>query len=334
MSSALGGSGQPIPGPPYPPANASLGGIPSILPDVPLSVVFLVLFLIFGIAHMLILKKNKARGHKFIFNGPLAEFAFFRVLTTSLRIAWAKHPTSIELGIAATVFVYAGTILLFVVNWYFVQRIFRAQHPQLGWSKIYRVVHAVGIVAILVSLALVIVGAIQPFLTLNTAVRHIDHSLYLAGETYFAVFCFAPVIVVLISLVLPRNGIDKFGAGRFRNNISILTAATLILSCGAIFRCVIAWLPETPLCDSEGRPVQPPSYYSKASFYCCNFLTEILVVILYAITRVDLRFHVPDGCNEPGDYKRKSAYTIIRRENPAAVAFPPSVHPEPNAAQQ
>jgi hypothetical protein len=58
-------------GPPYPPRNAGLGGTPGIIPDVPVSAVFLVLYLVFGVIHIKIFKANKSRGHKFIFNGAV-----------------------------------------------------------------------------------------------------------------------------------------------------------------------------------------------------------------------------------------------------------------------
>jgi hypothetical protein len=58
-------------GPPYSPKNAGLGGFPDVIPDIPITAVFLVLYLFFGIVHIKILKSNKGRGHKFIFNGAL-----------------------------------------------------------------------------------------------------------------------------------------------------------------------------------------------------------------------------------------------------------------------
>lgn len=58
-------------GPPFAPTNAGLGGFPDVIPDVPITAVFLVLYLVFGIIHIKILKSNKGRGHKFIFNGAL-----------------------------------------------------------------------------------------------------------------------------------------------------------------------------------------------------------------------------------------------------------------------
>jgi hypothetical protein len=57
--------------PPYPPRVAGLGGIPEIIPDVPISAVLLVFYLVLGIIHIRIFKNNKGRGHKFIFNGAM-----------------------------------------------------------------------------------------------------------------------------------------------------------------------------------------------------------------------------------------------------------------------
>lgn len=60
-----------VSGPPYPPRTAGLGGTPDIIPDIPPTVVFLVLYVVFAITHISIFKRNKARGHKFVFNGAL-----------------------------------------------------------------------------------------------------------------------------------------------------------------------------------------------------------------------------------------------------------------------
>jgi hypothetical protein len=51
------------------------------VPDVPIAVVFLILYLIFGVIHIKIFKSNKHRGHKFIFNG-----AILGMLATTHRI--------------------------------------------------------------------------------------------------------------------------------------------------------------------------------------------------------------------------------------------------------
>lgn len=237
----------------------------------------------------------------------------------SLRIAWACYQRDIRLGIAAQIFVYVGTIILFIVNWFFTQRIVRAQHPQFGWSRPYRVLHRLAIACLILCLIMLIIAAIQQFYTLNTTTLRIDRDLQLAGQTYFAVFCSAPIVGIIASLVFPRHGTEKFGAGRLRNCIAILLISATVLSVGQIFRCATAWLPPKPLRNAQGRPISSPWYYSKACFYTFNFTTEILVVIFYAIIRVDLRFHVPNGSKKAGDYSGKHAsqyhVNLIGNEN-------------------
>ncbi|KAF3042356.1 hypothetical protein E8E12_004767 [Didymella heteroderae] len=207
---------------------------------------------------------------------------------------------------AANVFVYVGTIILYLVNWFFTQRVVRAQHTKLGWSMPYRIVHRGALGVLILGLLMIIVTSIWQYFTLNNNALRIFRDMQLAGQTYFTVFAFAPIIFVLISLVLPRHEIDKFGAGRLRVNIIILLIAATIVSAGQIFRCVIAWLPPFPLRNAQGQFQDPPWYYEKACFYAFNFVTEIIVLVMYAVVRVDLRFHVPDGAKRAGDYSRSS----------------------------
>lgn len=55
------------------------------------------------------------------------------------------------------------------------------------------------------------------------------------------------------------------------------------------------------------RPINdPPTYFNKGCFYFFNLTVEVLVIFLYVIVRVDLRFHVPDGSKGPGDYSGRN----------------------------
>ena len=72
-------------GPPYPPQTQSLGTPPTPIPDVPVSVVFLALFLITGLLHMRLFVSNKKSEHKFVFS--MAMFSMIcplEILTTAL----------------------------------------------------------------------------------------------------------------------------------------------------------------------------------------------------------------------------------------------------------
>ncbi|KAJ4349902.1 uncharacterized protein N0V89_008522 [Didymosphaeria variabile] len=312
--SSTGGPGQagPPQHAPYAPRFIGLGGMPAKIPDIPITSVFLFLYLIFAVIHIKIMKYNKHRGHKFIFNGALFGFCKVRLITMSMRIAWACYPSNTSLGIAAQVFVYVGTIILYLCNWFFTQRVIRAQHPHIGWSTPYRILHRGSMITLILALLMIIVASIQQFFTLDPTILRIDRDLQLAAFTYFGAFTLAPLVMLLISFVIPRRGTEKFGAGRLRNAIAVLFIGSSILALGQCFRTITGSFPEIPLRTAQGQYNAIPWYFSKASFYCFNFLTELLVVIFYAIMRVDLRFYVPDGAKKPGDYRayRESHYNV------------------------
>lgn len=48
-----------------------------------------------------------------------------------------------------------------------------------------------------------------------------------------------------------------------------------------------------------------PARFYRGWFYFMNFRLEILIVYMYAIMRVDLRFWIPDRAKGPGSYRMK-----------------------------
>ncbi|KAL1652119.1 hypothetical protein SLS58_000244 [Diplodia intermedia] len=273
-----GGQGQagaqqgPPPGPPYPPQTWSLGGRLEESVDIPITAVFLALFIGGAIGHMATFQKNQKQGHKFM-------------LTL--------------LMFAAQIFVAAGVLLIYIINLIFTQRLMRAQHPRLGWSFRFGMFFKLTYVVTVLTLIMVITVTVQSFYTLDTNTRRIDRSIQLYCSTFFAYVSFLPIPLTLLGLILPRRKrLEKFGLGRWRSKIVVLLAATFILCLGAAFRCATAYLDPVPL-------TQPlPSYYSKACFYVFNFTLEIIVIYLYLIVRVDRRFHIPNGAKGPGQYAR------------------------------
>ncbi|KAF2226929.1 hypothetical protein BDZ85DRAFT_166289, partial [Elsinoe ampelina] len=298
---------------PYAPDTQLLGGTPSVLPDAPVSASLLALFLVAGVTSFAIFIRNKKSGHKFVINGALFGFGKIRIGTFSLRIAWACFPRSVNLGLASTVFVYAGTIILFGINFIFAQRIIRAQHPTFGWAKGFKIAFALLFAIVVLTLIAVVVAVLQSFFTLDPNIHRIDRSIQLYGSTCFAVMAFLPAPVVLLSTIiglLPSiqrkrltNPTDKFGEGRMRTKIWICIIAACILTLGAAFRAGTGWLPPTsvylPGPPGPDGPIaqEPPWYLSTASFYCFNFVTELFVVYMWLISRVDQSFFVPDKSN-------------------------------------
>jgi hypothetical protein len=293
-------------GPPYLPTTAGIGGLPTKNVDDPISAVFLVLFVIGAASHMTIFQINMRRKKKFVMSAMIFGFCMARITTMTMRLVWASHPTNLSVAIAAQVFVAAGVLLLFIVNLIFAQRIVRASHPHWAWAKWFSLAFKLYYASIVVMLVALITCTVQSFYTLSHNTRRIDHDVQLVGGTYFAVSAFLPIPLMLLRLIIPdRPPIEKFGHGRFRTKIVILLFSSVLLTLGAAFRSGVNYVP---------RPSNDPAWYdSKECFYLFNFTIEIIVVALYAIVRIDKRFHIPNGSHGPGDYLGISKGGVDRR---------------------
>ncbi|KAI9051645.1 hypothetical protein LZ554_004687 [Drepanopeziza brunnea f. sp. 'monogermtubi'] len=308
---ALPGASQSMPqSKPYAPQVAGLGLIPTKSLDDPITSVFLALFLVGAIAHLVILRVNLRRGKKFLMSGLLFGFCMARIVTCTMRLVWTSNITDVSIAIAAQIFVAAGVILLFMINLIFTQRVLRASHPDWAWTKAFSLTFKLYYVSIVLMLIALIFCTVQSFYTLDSNIRRIDRDVQLVGSTYFAATAFLPLPLLALSFLLPGPGVEKFGEGRFRTKIYILLFSSFILAFGAAFRAGIAYVP---------RPRNDPAWYhSKACFYVFNFTIEIMVVALFAVIRVDKRFHVPDGSRGPGDYagrKGRGGNTWTEEEN-------------------
>ena len=100
----------------------------------------------------------------------------------SLRIAWANYPRNVSLAITANVFVYVGTIILYMLNWFFVQRVVRSLHPHLGWSTPYRIVHRAGLGVLVVSLLMLVISQIWQFFTTDQAKLDAFHDMFVIAQ--------------------------------------------------------------------------------------------------------------------------------------------------------
>ncbi|KAL9079191.1 MAG: hypothetical protein Q9157_001900 [Trypethelium eluteriae] len=246
---------------------------------------------------MKIFRENMKDGKKFIMSGMTFGFCVARLITCILRIAWSTRPHNVSLGIAAQVFVYAGIVLLFAINLIFAERCTRAQHPRIGWSRPFTLFFAFLYFGIVVTIIMLITVLVQSFFTLSVHTHNIDRDIQLYGGTFYAVIAFMPLLLIALGLLIPRHSyIEKFGIGRFRTKEEILALASALLTLGAAFRAGTNYLDPVPL------RAPTPWYFSKAAFYCFNFVIEILVVALYAAGRIDRRFIIPDGAHGRGSY--------------------------------
>ncbi|KAK4204923.1 hypothetical protein QBC40DRAFT_74816 [Triangularia verruculosa] len=280
---------------PFPPTTAASGGVPDITPDIPICAILLALFIVGAATNMTIFQRNRRRSYKFFFSVLLFGFCMARIVALSMRIVWASKPKDVNVAIASQIFTAAGVLILFITNLVFAQRIIRAYHPFFGWSKTITWLFRCLFGSVIAILIMVITVTVQSFFTQDPKVRGIDRDIQLFCATYLAVFAFLPIPLVTLAAVVPRRTkIDKFGEGHFSTKFALLTFTALLLSAGAIFRAVIAYYT---------RPVADPAWYhGKAPYYCFNFGVELVVVYIYAISRFDKRFHIPDGSSAPGHY--------------------------------
>jgi hypothetical protein len=167
----------------------------------------------------------------------------------------------------------------------------------VGWHKVSSIIPKILYVLIFFTLVIVITATVQTFYTLRPRTRTIDRGLQLYGATFLTIVSFLPIPVLLAALAIPRKDRhDKFGKGRLRTKITVLLIGSGLVCLGAAYRCGTSWLKPVP------RTQPLPDYYHKAAFYIFNFGVEILTVYLYAVLRVDLRFHIPNGAKGPGSY--------------------------------
>ncbi|KAK0744724.1 hypothetical protein B0T21DRAFT_447862 [Apiosordaria backusii] len=282
---------------------------PHPLPDIPISSCLLALFILGAATHMTIFQLNRRRSHKFLFSGLLFGFCMARIGALVLRIVWANRPDNTDIALAATIFVAAGVLLLFLVNLVFAQRMLRAYHPRFGWNRVLGWVWKGLFGSVVAVLIMVVTATVYGLLTTNLEAKGKTRDVQRFAGVYLAVLAFLPVVVVAGAVLWPttpgkKKEIEKFGEGRMRSKVGLLVGTSMLLTLGAAFRAGINFVP---------RPATDPAWYhSKAAFYCLNFGIELMVVYGYAIARFDRRFHVPDGSSGPGHYGK--GVVVVNKE--------------------
>lgn len=224
-----------------------------------------------------------------------------RIVTCILRLASITHPTNLRLAIAAQIFVAAGVLIIFVINLLWTQRIVRSLHPSFGWSRGASLALKLVWPLIALTLAVVITSVVQSFYTRRPRTLQIDRDLQLYGATFLACVAVAPLPILAVTFAVPRSkDAEHFGAGTLRTKAAVLAAGAMLVAFGAWYRAGSSWMAPVP------RTEPLPAYFHKAAFYVANFAVELLTVGLYAVARVDLRFHVPNGAKGAGSYAREA----------------------------
>ncbi|CAL5868040.1 uncharacterized protein PFLUO_LOCUS2263 [Penicillium psychrofluorescens] len=285
-------------GGPYPSKAAGLGGEPTTVPDIPVCGVFICLYLCFAATNMTIFQRNRRRGKKFVLSGVLFGFCMARTTTLVLRIAWATRPTDVKIAIAAQIFVNAGVLIIYIINFICAQRILRARQPTIGWNPVLRTGSKILYGSIGGALIMVITAVVLSLYTLSPHTRTQCLDAELAALTYLLTFTCLPVVQIAIALLPPRSKDEEtFGEGSARGQVIIITLSSGLCMLIAGFKAGAMWSPQ--------RPITYPAWYdSKACFFVFNFTLEIIILFLLTLTRFDKRFWIPNGSNQPGDYTR------------------------------
>ncbi|WYZ37690.1 hypothetical protein EsH8_II_001196 [Colletotrichum jinshuiense] len=213
-----------------------------------------------------------------------------------MRIVWAFQKTRVVILIALIV-QFGGAVVVMVVNIFFAQRIIRSIHPHFGWHPAFRVfvlffLFSVPAVVVLNSTSIgVSFFKIEDLDRIETAQNFLK-----AGVSWIMLLAVLPVVAVVVASVIPGPRPERFGQGDTHQKIAILLIGATLLIGGHAVRLAATLNGEAP--DTTNK------LFSREVFYTTGFMMEIFVVVFYAVVRIDLIFHVPNGSKEPGDYSR------------------------------
>lgn len=286
--------------PPYALNEAQIGGLPTVVDDVPPLIAFLIMFSLSALASIWLIEHHRWHHRKlctiavilFLFSGE-------RVLTCMLRLVWTYRLIHVTIALAAQVFVQAGILLLYLMNLLLVKRIWVEQVP--GIKPQYRLKVFLGLLSMCTvsTLIMVIASIIISVYTLDQGI--ITRCLYIqrAGETYFVLFATIPIPLLLTIQCLSRDRslqtVD-FNTPTIqsytRRKVVFVYLSTLLCLTNAGFKAGVVWMPVRPLFD-------PAWYHSRACLYAFVFGTELCVLLLCFVARVDLVFE-SKGQKEPG----------------------------------
>lgn len=210
------------------------------------------------------------------------------------------------LAIAATIFVAAGVLILFIINLLFAQRIVRGLHPHLGWHKFFSKALLVLYLLVPLLLVMVITATVQLFYTTDRKLVQDDIDMQRGAATYFLFFAFLPIPITIFALAYPKKSEpDHFGKGKFWHKAVVILTASVLLTLGAGFRTGTAFVTQKPEYSTPGNA---PWWNAKWCFYFFNFTVELITVLMYLVVRIDLLFHVPNGAKGPGSYSRNANF--------------------------
>ncbi|GAB1740927.1 hypothetical protein NU219Hw_g5997t1 [Hortaea werneckii] len=302
-----------FPQPPYLPSGVALiGGRPTVAVDIPILVVLLLLYAGGAIGNASIFFRNRKRGHFFPMSMAMFGFCMSRIATCSVRMAWAAHPSNANLAMAATIFAAVGILIVFVIVLILAQRILRATHPKLGWSRTVSGSLKATYFGLFIAIVLLIAFTVLSYFTLNSNLRNIAMWIQRAGILYMLLFNLLGPVLLLLSLMLARPTEtatpDNFGIRSTMASKYIILSVTMFFTLFIVgFRVGTAW--------ADARPASDPAWWErKAAYYVIQYGFEVVIVYWLILTRFDQKFWIPNKSHGPGDYSRKTAFDTSKTE--------------------
>jgi hypothetical protein len=184
------------------------------------------------------------------------------------------------------------------VNLFFAQRIFRAMHPKIGWHPVFNIFTSFLIWSVPSVIVLnITVLSISLYSVGNDAQMEAAERALTVGAGWNIMLSVMPLIMLLISGALTAintKAPERFGKGSLTTKATLLGYSSATLAVGAVIRAAAI--------SNPAPPDTGDILFGKAVFYTTGFLLEILVVAIYAVARIDLLFHIPNGSNQPGHY--------------------------------
>lgn len=170
-------------------------------------------------------------------------------------------------------------------------------HPKIGWSPPFTVFTLFLIWSVPSVIVLNIISLSVSFFSVgNEAQLAATEQALTFGSSWNVMLSIMPLVMLLVAGLIPMTKKpEPFGSGRLPGKAALLAYASSTLGVGAAIRAA-ALLNPAMMGDMTSI------LFGKAVFYTTGFMLEIFVVAIYAVARIDLLFHIPNGSSRPGDY--------------------------------
>ncbi|EJT99784.1 hypothetical protein DACRYDRAFT_54959 [Dacryopinax primogenitus] len=270
---------------------ATFGGIPTMTVDVPVCSVLIACYASLAATHLTIYIRNRRRKRYFRPSVLLFAFCMARIVTLSLRIAWACHPTNPKLALASGIFLAAGVLLVWIINRIFATRALSEYHPWVYRQPFKFFITQLPYIIVLCFLPMMITVVVLQSQNPSPSTMRADNIILKVALAYFVAFTFSPFVVFFWIYIVPPHRTKeevyelqrRFGTGKTTKKMAVIALATALLVTELCFR-VATSLQTFPVTDA-------PGYYGKPTFYIVIYGFEILVLTLYAAARVDKLFY-------------------------------------------